>query len=72
MVKSGRHHPKGVLLMHGPAIKRNVIIKESNNLDIAPTLMRLMGQPIPPMMQGRVLEEALKGSVERTPVGARS
>lgn len=59
VVKSGKHHPKGVLLMHGPDVKRGVNIDGTNNLDIAPTLLRLLGQPVPEVMPGRVLEEAL-------------
>ncbi len=61
VAKSGRHHPKGVLLMHGTAV-RNVRIDRCDNLDIAPTLLRLLNQPIPPCMHGRVLEEAILGN----------
>jgi hypothetical protein len=67
VVKSGKHHPKGVLLMHGPDVKRGVNIDGTNNLDIAPTLLRLLGQPVPPVMSGRVLEEALVNGRAATP-----
>lgn len=60
VVKSGRHHPKGLLLMLGPEVRANTNIGRCDNLDIAPTLMRLMGRPIPDAMRGRVLDEALK------------
>jgi hypothetical protein len=59
VVKSGRHHPKGVLLIHGTSIRENIRIDQCDNLDIAPTLLRLLNQPIPSCMRGRVLEEAL-------------
>jgi hypothetical protein len=59
VVKSGRHHPKGVLLMHGTSIRENIRIDRCDNLDIAPTLLRLLNRPIPSCMRGRVLEEAL-------------
>jgi hypothetical protein len=59
VVKSGRHHPKGVLLLHGTLIRENIRIDQCDNLDIAPTLLRLLNQPIPSCMHGRVLEEAL-------------
>lgn len=59
VVKSGRHHPKGVLLMHGPGVKAGSSVDSCTNLDLAPTLMHLMGQPVPTVMSGRVLGEAL-------------
>jgi hypothetical protein len=58
VAKSGRHHPKGVLLAQGPAVRRNFRIPQCDNLDLAPTLLRLLGQPVPRAMHGRVLEEA--------------
>jgi len=59
MVKSGCHDPKGVLLMLGSGIRRGQSIGDCNNLDIAPTLLSLLGIPIPAEMKGRVLSEAL-------------
>ncbi|MCC2671929.1 MAG: hypothetical protein K0Q72_4400 [Armatimonadetes bacterium] len=59
VAKSGRHHPKGVLLLHGPDVRRGTDIGRCDNLDIAPTLLHLLGQPVPRTMHGRVLDEAL-------------
>lgn len=59
VAKSGRHHPKGVLLLQGPGIARGVNLGRCDNLDIAPTLLTLLGQPVPEVMRGRVLDEAL-------------
>jgi hypothetical protein len=59
VAKSGRHHPKGVLLMAGPGVKRGVRIERCDNLDIAPTLLALMGESIPDSMEGQVLDQAL-------------
>src|SRR5262249_58452830 len=58
VAKSGRHHPKGVLLMQGPGVRRNFRLPPCDNLDLAPTLLRLLGQPLPRALHGRVLEEA--------------
>jgi hypothetical protein len=58
VVKSGRHHPKGVLMMNGPSVGSGVSIERCDNLDIAPTLMTLLGLEIPKAMKGRVLDEA--------------
>ncbi len=59
VAKSGKHHPKGVLLMMGPDVRPGADVGKCDNLDLAPTLMALLDQPIPDVMQGRVLEDAL-------------
>ncbi len=58
LVKSGCHDPKGMLILYGHGIRSGVRIAEANNLDIAPTLLTLMGLPVPEEMKGRVLSEA--------------
>jgi hypothetical protein len=55
LVKSGFHHPRGVLLVYGPGIRRGGHIATCDNLDLAPTLLTLLGLPVPPEMKGRVL-----------------
>jgi hypothetical protein len=51
-----------VLIASGPSIKKREISKvPSANYDIAPTLLRIAGIDIPESMDGRVLEEALRG-----------
>lgn len=64
VAKSGRHHPKGVLLLHGPDVVAGVNLGRCDNLDIAPTLLTLLRQQVPEAMTGRVLEEALQRRVE--------
>ena len=56
--KEGMHDTKGMLLMYGPGIERGLFIENTNDLDIAPTLLALMGIPVPDVMKGRVLSEA--------------
>lgn len=63
--KSGRHHPAGVMIMAGPDVKRGHRVEQCDNLDVAPTLLHLLGQPIPSVMRGRVLEEALAAPVAK-------
>lgn len=58
LVKSGCHDPKGMLILYGPGIRPGAEIQACNNLDIAPTLLTLLGLPVPPEMKGRVLREA--------------
>ncbi len=58
LVKSGCHDPKGMMILYGPGIRGGSRIDEANNLDIAPTLLTLMGLPVPEEMSGRPLTEA--------------
>lgn len=60
MVKSGCHDPKGMMMLYGPGIRQGARIGECTNLDIAPTLLTLLGLPVPEEMRGRVLHEALE------------
>lgn len=57
MVKSGCHDPQGMMLFYGPGIRRGARALDCTNLDIAPTLLTMLGLPVPSLMQGRVLEE---------------
>jgi hypothetical protein len=59
MVKSGCHDPKGVLLLYGPGVRAGVQLPAATNLDIAPTLLTMLGIPVPHEMHGRVLHETL-------------
>jgi hypothetical protein len=58
LVKSGCHDEKGIMMLYGPGIEPGGQITDSNNLDIAPTLLTLLGVPVPAEMKGRVLREA--------------
>ncbi len=60
MVKSGCHDPKGTLLFYGPGVRRGAHVAECDNLDIAPTLLSLLGLAVPEEMKGRVLKEAFE------------
>ncbi|MFN4258904.1 MAG: alkaline phosphatase family protein [Gemmataceae bacterium] len=61
--KEGYHDPLGVVLMRGAGIRRGYHMRECTNLDFAPTMLHLLGVPIPSYMTGRVIEEALVDSV---------
>ncbi|MBI5050073.1 MAG: alkaline phosphatase family protein [Nitrospirae bacterium] len=55
---AGAHLPEGILLMRGSDIKKNTLLKNAGIIDIAPTLLHLMGLSVPKEMDGTVLEEA--------------
>lgn len=55
-VKQGMHHPDGLLAFYGHGVRAGVRLDDCTNLDVAPTLLTLMGVPVPEVMSGRVLE----------------
>ncbi|HLF87173.1 MAG TPA: hypothetical protein VI584_08830, partial [Nitrospiria bacterium] len=57
---SARHEKHGIFVMHGPVVKKNIEIKESRVIDIAPTVLYLMNEAIPEYMDGKVLEDAIE------------
>jgi hypothetical protein len=61
--KQGYHEQAGVLIMSGPGIATGVELGECSTLDLAPTMLHLLGLPIPPYMSGRVLQEALDSPI---------
>lgn len=56
--RSGHHRMEGILFLSGPGIRPAQHIQDASILDIAPTVLALMGVPIPTKMDGHVLEEA--------------
>jgi hypothetical protein len=53
---------RNTLILSGAGARRGVRSDlPAGNVDIAPTLLTLLGQPVPESMQGRVLSEALVG-----------
>lgn len=57
--RTGTHRMNGILLMHGPGIRPGALVEGAALWDVAPTILGLMGVPIPKQMDGRVLSEAL-------------
>ena len=55
--QSGAHAPDGILIAHGPAFAGRRSIEGANIIDLAPTLLHLLGEPVPRDLGGRVLEE---------------
>jgi hypothetical protein len=62
--KEGIHDPVGLIILRGAGVRRGAQLGECTNLDLAPTMLHLLGLPIPAHMRGRVLEEALEGPVQ--------
>lgn len=56
--KEGYHDRAGLVIFRGAGVRKGAQIGACSNLDLAPTMLHLMGLPIPSHMKGRVLEEA--------------
>jgi predicted AlkP superfamily phosphohydrolase/phosphomutase len=56
---SGVHHPDGIAIFCGPGVRSNVSQVQASVLDIVPTVLALLGEPIGRDMDGRALTELL-------------
>jgi tetratricopeptide (TPR) repeat protein len=58
------HRPQGMIAIGGPGIRRDELVFGAGLLDVAPTVLALLGLPIGADMRGRVLVEAFAEPVE--------
>jgi len=56
----GTHRLHGILVAKGPHFKMNAEISGARLIDFAPTLLHLLGQPVPRDMDGKVLSDLFK------------
>ncbi|HKQ51341.1 MAG TPA: alkaline phosphatase family protein [Pyrinomonadaceae bacterium] len=70
LVKSGCHDPRGMALFYGPGVRAGARVGECTNLDLAPTMLTMLGLPVPAAMRGRVLGEVLGEQAAREPAHA--
>jgi predicted AlkP superfamily phosphohydrolase/phosphomutase len=54
---SGNHRLHGILVASGPGLRSEATIENPHIIDLAPTLLHLLGQPVPGDMDGRPLLE---------------
>src|SRR5262249_38778454 len=55
--RKSQHTPEGFMIAAGPHIKRGAVVSGASIMDLAPTILYLMGVPVPRDMDGRVLLE---------------
>ncbi|MCE2457640.1 MAG: alkaline phosphatase family protein [Dehalococcoidia bacterium] len=57
-----RHEMNNTLIGRGPSFRSSTRVQSpTGNVDLAPTVLQLLGLPVPEHMEGRVLAEALAG-----------
>ena len=56
----GTHRLNGILIGRGPAFKNGAEIENAQLIDIAPTLLHLLGVPVPEDMDGKVLTSVFR------------
>ena len=56
-LKSGCHDERGILIFYGAGIPRGLELAQYDNLNIAPTLMRVLGLPVPAEMRADPIRE---------------
>ncbi|MDQ7006039.1 MAG: alkaline phosphatase family protein [Acidobacteriota bacterium] len=56
---SGRHRLRGVLALYGRGVRRPAVVEDARLVDLAPTILALLGRPAARDMPGRVLAQAL-------------
>jgi len=54
------HRMDGVLMVGDGPFARNAVIRNPTLADLAPTFLHLLGEPVPDLLDGRVLEEAFE------------
>jgi len=56
---SGSHELAGIILARGPLIRRGVRLQSASLLDVAPTVLHMLGLPVASDMDGHVLTDML-------------
>src|SRR5690606_8018678 len=69
---SGTHRMNGIFMAYGAAIQPGVVVEDASLVDLAPTILHLMGEPVAAHMDGRVLAETLAPAGAITPRKASS
>ena len=61
---SGIHKKEGIFIAYGPDVRQGIQIEGTKIYDVAPTILHLLGLPVPDDMDGRVLGEIFREGSE--------
>jgi predicted AlkP superfamily phosphohydrolase/phosphomutase len=71
-VNCGSHRLSGILMLYGPDIRGGAQLEPNRIYDVVPTVLYLLGEPVPADMDGRVLTAAITADMlDRRPVERR-
>ena len=62
---TGTHRLNGILFLKGPGVKPGYEIQDASILDVMPTILALMGVPIPEEVDGKVLLEPMSETLRQ-------
>jgi predicted AlkP superfamily phosphohydrolase/phosphomutase len=69
--KSGSHRDNGIFLAEGPGVQNGLTLDGAHIMDVAPTILHVLGVPVPADMDGRVLVDIFEGeAAEEVAFGA--
>jgi predicted AlkP superfamily phosphohydrolase/phosphomutase len=54
---SGTHRMHGIFMAYGPGVQPGAVVEDAQIIDLAPTILYIMGLPRPEHMDGRVFHE---------------
>jgi len=63
--RTGTHRLNGIVFLKGPGIKPGYKIQDASIVDVAPTILALMGVAIPENIDGQVLQAAMSEALRR-------
>jgi predicted AlkP superfamily phosphohydrolase/phosphomutase len=67
-IRTGEHSPFGMVILWGREMKKGHLLSKAEIVDLAPTILHMMDQPIPSDMDGRVLVDAFESEFLKRPV----
>jgi predicted AlkP superfamily phosphohydrolase/phosphomutase len=67
-IRTGEHSPFGMVILWGRGIKKGHLLSNAEIVDLSPTILHMMDQPIPSDMDGRVLVDAFEADFLERPI----
>jgi len=61
---NAHYRADGLLLISGPDVRRDELIYGATIYDLVPTILALLGAPVPQQLPGRCLNEAFSGAIK--------
>ncbi|MGD1861210.1 MAG: alkaline phosphatase family protein [Leptolyngbyaceae cyanobacterium] len=65
IIRKAQHSEDGFVIAAGPHIRPGADVAGASTMDLAPTLLYLLGQPVPEVLDGRVLLEFIDDNWQR-------